>query len=105
MSQARFPRGLAAKNALEVPVTRGRACWTAMGASWRVHRPSLALSPSDRVAIVGCFVGGRCDVKMDPHEISPELVLVDPELAALARLQLPEPGSFWASNAPSPPTA
>src|SRR5207249_5139195 len=36
---------------------------------------------------------------------SPELVMVDPELAALARVQLPEPGSFWASNAPSPPTA
>ncbi|HEY2372301.1 MAG TPA: hypothetical protein VGH82_07105 [Gaiellaceae bacterium] len=30
----------------------------------------------------------------DLHDISPELALVDPELAAVARLHLPEPGSF-----------
>jgi hypothetical protein len=30
---------------------------------------------------------------MEPHEISPELVLVDPELAAMTRLHVPEPGS------------
>jgi hypothetical protein len=41
---------------------------------------------------------------MDLREISPELVLVDPELAPLARLQLPEPGAFWASPSRSPDT-
>jgi hypothetical protein len=48
--------------------------------------------PSDGPAIVGDFVGGRMTV--DLHDISPELVLVDPELAKVARLHLPEPGSF-----------
>lgn len=47
---------------------------------------------SDGPAIVGDFVGGRMTV--DLHDISPELVLVDPELAEVARLHLPEPGSF-----------
>jgi hypothetical protein len=42
---------------------------------------------------------------MDLREISPELVLVDPELGSLARLHLPEPGSFWASRPPSPEQA
>jgi hypothetical protein len=37
----------------------------------------------------------------NPREISPELVLVDPELARLARASLGEPGSF---GAPKPPT-
>lgn len=37
----------------------------------------------------------------NPREISPELVLVDPELARLARSSLGEPGSF---GAPRPPT-
>lgn len=47
---------------------------------------------SDGPVIVGDFVGGRMTV--DLHDISPELVLVDPELAKVARLHLPEPGSF-----------
>jgi hypothetical protein len=37
---------------------------------------------------------------MNLREISPELVLVDPELAPLARLHLPEPGSFGVSTRP-----
>jgi hypothetical protein len=36
------------------------------------------------------------------EEISPELVLVDPELAPLARLHLPEPGSFGRSATREP---
>jgi hypothetical protein len=39
---------------------------------------------------------GRRELTMNPalRDISPELALVDPELARLARLCLPEPGSF-----------
>jgi hypothetical protein len=43
-----------------------------------------------------------------PETISPELALVDPELARLARARLHEPGSFWPGGAdrrpaPAPP--
>jgi Meckel syndrome type 1 protein len=43
-----------------------------------------------------------------PETISPELALVDPELARLARARLHEPGFFWPGGAerrPAPPSA
>jgi hypothetical protein len=49
-------------------------------------------APSDPLAIVGDFV--EVVMNVDLREISPELVLVDPELAPLARLLLSEPASF-----------
>jgi hypothetical protein len=64
---------------------------------------NAAAAPSDGPAIVNHFVEGL--LHMDLREISPELVLVDPELGSLARLNLPEPGSFWASRPPSPEPA
>src|SRR5919201_1223460 len=48
---------------------------------------------------MGGFVGSvRLEVL---EELSPELVLVDPELAPKARLRLPEPGSFRATALPA----
>jgi len=42
---------------------------------------------------------------MSPAVISPELALVDPELAAAARVLLPVPGSFGLRASPLPPIA
>jgi hypothetical protein len=39
-----------------------------------------------------------------PSEISPELVLVDPELRSRAQLRLPEPGAFWEFRSRPPPS-
>lgn len=54
------------------------------------------MSPAQRF---GAIPGGAADL----GPISPELALIDPDLARRARELLPEPGEFWRARATPPP--